>query len=203
MAQIKNIIFDGSGVITDERPRDTTKRLSDRFHIPFENIWRVVFLDNYYLARDGKINAVEYYRKSIDELKIDISYEEFIKEYIFDCSVRPEMITFIESIKEKYPLYLLSNQTQINTDYLHPLLDTYFKRVLFSNEVGMHKPDAQMYQLLLSSEHLKPNESLFVDDKKECIQAAEDLGLQTYLFREPASFFKDFPSNTYFNELKK
>lgn len=70
---ITSIIFDGSGVITAELPKKTTEMWSKKYHIPYDDIWQTVFLDNYFLARDGKLSATDYYKKSVEKLGMKIS----------------------------------------------------------------------------------------------------------------------------------
>ncbi|OGK62091.1 hypothetical protein A2334_04495 [Candidatus Roizmanbacteria bacterium RIFOXYB2_FULL_38_10] len=179
---ITSIIFDGSGVITDEQPRKTARMWSEKYNIPYNDIWQTVYKDNYNLARDGILDAKEYYKKSVNTLGVKISYEEFVHDYIADCAVRPEMITILQALSKKVPLYLFSNQTEINTIYLRPLLEQYFKHIIFSNEVRMHKPDKNIYELLLKHIGTNKESALYIDDRSEQLEAAKKYGISTYLF---------------------
>ena len=49
-----------------------------------------------------------------------------------------------------------------------------------SYEVGMRKPDAEIFELVLSENNLDPNETLFIDDSIQHIEAAKKLGIHTY-----------------------
>ncbi len=187
---IRNIIFDGSGVITDEKPKETTLRWSKRFGITSDKIWDVVYVQNYDLAYVGKLTAQEYYKKSVAELSMNISYDEFARDYIADCSVRPEMIILLKKLAKNYPLYLLSNQTPINTGYLHPILDPFFKAIFFSNEVKMHKPSLQIYELLIKKTNINPRETIFIDDRELNLLPAEKLGMKTYKFNSTDSLLE-------------
>ena len=55
-----------------------------------------------------------------------------------------------------------------------------FEKVYFSFEVGMRKPDAEIYLHVLQQNDLSPKRTLFVDDKKENTDAAQALGLQVW-----------------------
>ena len=46
----------------------------------------------------------------------------------------------------------------------------------------MVKPDREIYELILNRFHLKPEESLFIDDLAANIKAARELGIQTVHF---------------------
>jgi len=182
MTPIKSIVFDGSGVITDERPKETTKKWSERYNIPFDKIWEIVYLKNYYLARDGKLGAQQYYRQSINELRMTIRYKEFVKDYIADRAVRSEMLKILKELYKKISLYLLSNQTEINTIYLRPIIAKYFKMAFFSNEIKMHKPDPEIYEYFFKKTKIYPTTSLFIDDKDAPLTQAKKFNMNVYKF---------------------
>lgn len=88
----------------------------------------------------------------------------------------------------KYRLFLLSN-----TDSIHIATferetgisfysDFYqcFEKVYFSFEMGMRKPDAEIFNYLLQKHGLIAKHTLFVDDKKENTDAALALGFQVW-----------------------
>ena len=55
--------------------------------------------------------------------------------------------------------------------------DDMFDEVVISGEVGMRKPDANIYHHTLNRLKIKPNEAVFVDDLPHNIKAASDLGM--------------------------
>jgi epoxide hydrolase-like predicted phosphatase len=55
--------------------------------------------------------------------------------------------------------------------------DDMFDEVVISGEVGMRKPDADIYHHTLDLLKVKPEESVFVDDLAHNIKAASDLGM--------------------------
>jgi epoxide hydrolase-like predicted phosphatase len=55
--------------------------------------------------------------------------------------------------------------------------DDMFDEVVISGEVGMRKPDANIYHHTLNLLKVKPEESVFVDDLAHNIKAAADLGM--------------------------
>ena len=55
--------------------------------------------------------------------------------------------------------------------------DDMFDEVVISGEVGMRKPDAEIYHHTLDLLKVKPEESVFVDDLAHNIKAAADFGM--------------------------
>jgi putative hydrolase of the HAD superfamily len=62
-------------------------------------------------------------------------------------------------------------------------LSEYFDAVIISCEVGCAKPDPRIYQLCLTALGVSARSALFVDDRRENIDAAAHLGLQVFQFK--------------------
>ncbi len=58
-----------------------------------------------------------------------------------------------------------------------------FDEIVISGEVGLHKPDAAIFELTCTRLGLEPNECVFVDDLRENCAAAEALGMAAILHR--------------------
>jgi glucose-1-phosphatase len=97
-------------------------------------------------------------------------------------------LEFLQLLSKKYRLFLLSNTDAIHIDTFEQKTGSSFygafyqcfEKVYFSFEVGMRKPDAEIYLHVLHQNELSPKRTLFVDDKKENTDTAQELGLQTW-----------------------
>ena len=97
-------------------------------------------------------------------------------------------LEFLQLLSQKYRLFLLSNTDAIHIDYFEQREgasfygDFYqcFEKVYFSYEMGMRKPDAEIYHALIRQHELSPKRTLFVDDKKDNTEAAKALGLHVW-----------------------
>ena len=94
----------------------------------------------------------------------------------------------LELKSKGYRLFLLSNTIDIHWDYcvenLFPYqghnVDDYFEKVFLSQRLHLSKPDARIYEEVISQAEIVPEESLFIDDLKENCVAAEKLGIHTF-----------------------
>lgn len=97
-------------------------------------------------------------------------------------------LEFLQSLSKKYRLFLLSNTDAIHIETFEQRNEPAFSRdfyncfekVYFSFELGLRKPDKEIYQYLISKHDLVPEKTLFVDDKKENTDAALRLGIQVW-----------------------
>jgi putative hydrolase of the HAD superfamily len=96
-----------------------------------------------------------------------------------------ETVDLLPEIKKAgHSLYYLSNIHEETRDYL---LDEYqffnlFDGGVFSCDVKVIKPSAQIYRHLLDKLRLKPEDCLFFDDVAENVAAAEKEGIKGVLF---------------------
>ncbi|MEY4432316.1 MAG: hypothetical protein RLZZ44_446 [Bacteroidota bacterium] len=97
-------------------------------------------------------------------------------------------LEFLQLLSKKFRLFLLSNTDAIHIDHFEQREgasfygDFYqcFEKVYFSYELGMRKPDAEIYTTLINRHELSPKRTLFVDDKKDNTDAAKALGLHVW-----------------------
>ena len=64
-------------------------------------------------------------------------------------------------------------------------LDGLFDVVVISGEVGMHKPQPEIYRLAAERLGVEPVRCVFVDDLRENVRGAEEVGMRTILHRDP------------------
>jgi putative hydrolase of the HAD superfamily len=97
-------------------------------------------------------------------------------------------LEFLQLLSQKYRLFLLSNTDAIHINHFEQregasfYSDFYqcFEKVYFSYEMGMRKPDTEIYHALIRQHELSPKRTLFIDDKKDNTDAAKTLGLQVW-----------------------
>ena len=70
--------------------------------------------------------------------------------------------------------------------YDRDLLAELFDAVLISGELGMHKPQPEIYRLAAERVAAEPEGCLFVDDLRENCEGAEAVGMTAIRHREPA-----------------
>ncbi|POS00864.1 putative hydrolase of the HAD superfamily [Flavobacterium croceum DSM 17960] len=97
-------------------------------------------------------------------------------------------LEFLQLLSHKYRLFLLTNTDSIHIEHFEDMVgvsffsDFYqcFEKVFYSYEMGMRKPDEQIFKTILSKYDLNPKKTLFVDDKKANTDAAEKLGMHIW-----------------------
>ena len=95
-------------------------------------------------------------------------------------------LDFVKQLRsEGYATYLLSNTNDahwkyiLETSFPEPA-ENYFDKTFLSQEMGMAKPDTEIYAEVLRQIGTPANECLFIDDSSDNCKAAETLGIHTY-----------------------
>ena len=119
----------------------------------------------------------------VSDNEIDAAWNALILQF------RTESLAYLESLSAYYKLYLLSNTNIIHLQYFKqlfteqtgkPMLDAYFTKAWYSNEIGLRKPGAEIFEFVLQDENLKTEETLFIDDTWINIETAQKMGFKTH-----------------------
>ena len=111
----------------------------------------------------------------------------------------PERVDLLKNLRKKYRLFLLSNTSSIHITQVNKILeastgvkklDDLFEKVFVSYEMGLMKPDPQIYQDLLDEAGLKAEETLFLDDNLDNIKGAQTLGIATIHVQKPTTILE-------------
>lgn len=126
----------------------------------------------------------------LSDKEIDTSWNAILLD------IPADRIELIKNIRQKFPIYLLSNTNNIHIEasnlYLkkqHNIenLDLLFDEIFLSYKMGMWKPDVDIYHTVLNKINLQPHEALFLDDNFKNIESAKAIGMQTILVEPPTS----------------
>lgn len=140
------------------------------------------------LFEKGQITELQFI-ESFQKFIPNASLEEIIKAWNSLIGDFPlYRLEFLQMLSTRYRLFLLTNTDSIHIDrFEHKVgmsfyTDFYrcFEKVYYSYEMGMRKPQPEIFTTILNKHDLSPKRTLFVDDKKENTDAAEALGIQVW-----------------------
>jgi putative hydrolase of the HAD superfamily len=100
------------------------------------------------------------------------------------------LLGYIRSeLKPKYKVGMLSNLGSASINSLFPPQEreALFDATIVASQVGLTKPQPEIYQLACERLGVMPAEAIFVDDSPENIAGAAAIGMRTVLYRDRAS----------------
>ncbi|HSX08358.1 MAG TPA: HAD family phosphatase [Candidatus Saccharimonadales bacterium] len=100
------------------------------------------------------------------------------------ATVDDEVVRIIADLQKKYKLALISNAP---AKFLRGLLaahnlEQYFDIIVISSEVGMVKPDPEIFHLALQKLSIAPADAIFVDDNIRHVESAAKIGIHAIQF---------------------
>ena len=135
------------------------------------------------LIKEAETDLIKNYPDYEDKIKLYYKNHHRMFRKIFQHSVN-----VLDDLKNnKYECYVLSNwswETFQGMDKKYPFLNK-FDGLIISGKEKLVKPDAQIYKLAINRFNLIPQETVFIDDKKENIEAANKLGFLTIHLTNP------------------
>jgi putative hydrolase of the HAD superfamily len=187
---ISNIIFDWGGVITELDFSQPVKKFQELGFDNFLEYFKNSPEDNLLIDLEiGKITTEVFKKKIRKFLKDDISDEMIEDAWNSVLTVTPEpRIELIKRLGKNFNLYLFSNTNAIHVNYYNNKLrkeqnvdhSSIFKKVYYSHEFGLRKPDVRFYKSMLNDSAMQPEESLFIDDLEVNIDTAVSLGINSF-----------------------
>ncbi|MCA1832797.1 MAG: HAD family phosphatase [Actinobacteria bacterium] len=149
---------------------------------------------DFFQLERGLITEAEYYKRLAAQIKaslgIDVSFPDDPSAVRLDLwgNVRKneEMLETVRAIAPHYKVGMLTNNVKEWTEWRDAYPVEIFDVIVDSCEVGMRKPDPEIYHLTCKQLGVEPNEAAFVDDIPANVEAAADLGLHAILFTHTA-----------------
>ncbi len=135
------------------------------------------------LIKDAEYELISIFPQYTKEIKMYYPNHRNMIKKTFQDSV--ELLLDLKS--KNFLCYVLSNwsaETFVGMKDDYPFLNK-FDGLLISGEVKLIKPEIAIYELAISRFNLDPEETVFVDDKKENIEAAKKLNFITLHLTDP------------------
>lgn len=185
--KIKAIIFDWAGVFCSPGEPFSHPAIATQTRLTSEEIGKQTekIQQMYYT---GAVNSGEFWKQIINFLGLTyLSETELRSAYLASYTIYPEMLGLARVLKQKYKTALLSNltaemMTEIKTKHS---IRKYFHHTIFSNEVGLTKPNPKIFELVIKRLDVPIKNTVFIDDSQTNTKAAKQLGFHTILFENP------------------
>lgn len=114
-----------------------------------------------------------------------IEPEGIVNRLFHDMHLEEDMFEVVQKVKGAgYKTGLLSNSWGTSS-YPRDRLDEVFDVVVISGEIGMRKPDPEIFRLTAKKLDVDAQRCVFVDDHPGHLKAAQEEGMKTILHRSP------------------
>lgn len=186
---VRHIIFDLGGVLLNIDYQLTEKAFVAMGITNFSDIYSQLKQTNLFDELEtGKISTSEFYKRLRENGNIDTPdhlLEQAWNAMLLDMPLR--RLQILQQLRIYHDLVLLSNTNEIHETAFNKIiagthgytLGAFFDRVYYSHRIGMRKPDAEVFEMILSENGFVAEHTLFIDDSPQHIEGAKKLGIQT------------------------
>jgi len=180
------ILFDLGGVLVQFTGIEPLIKLSRNTLTP--ETARRFWLESPWVKKleTGHCSTEEFAAGIIDELKLSLTIDEFIREFVsWEKGPYPGTLELLDSLNSFHKLACLSNNNEIHWRRLNDIcqIEKKFGKCYVSHIMGIMKPDQSAFEYVLADMNLKGEQVLFFDDNPENVNAARDLNIDACLVK--------------------
>ncbi len=202
---IKNIVFDFGDIFINLDKEVTFKRLKELGVKGFTG--ELLELAKQYemgmITTQEFVNTFKTLFPSISEINFKNAWNSMLLDF------PPHRLSFLKSLanSKKYRIFLLSNTNDLHISWIKKTwgikLFTEFKncfeKFYLSHEIHLRKPNKDIYEFVIESNKLTPEETFFIDDTQENTIMANKLGIISWNLNPNSEDVVDLLSKKEFN----
>lgn len=200
--KIKNIIFDLGGVIIDIDYQATTKAFEklgiDDFNTRYSQLNQTALFDDF---EKGIISSQHFINKLMDIVPKGVTPNQIVSAWNAMLGKIPaQKIQLLNHVRSTHRIFMLSNTNALHLPVVNkfwrditPLeMRDLFEQVYLSFEIGMRKPNKEIFEWVCKENNLNPENTLFIDDSPQHIEGAKSAGLKTHFYENEQEFYALF-----------
>lgn len=188
---VDGILFDLGGVLIEIDFERIFIIWASYSKVSVESIKSQFTFDTHYERHErGEIGYLEYFESLRNSLGINLSDNQFIEGWnaIFGDEI-VNITTLLSRLSQKRPLFLLTNTNtlhQRNWEKKYAKLLSYFQQIFVSSDIGLRKPELEVFNYISTTTGIDLNRFVFYDDTLENITGAINAGVRSIQVRSTA-----------------
>jgi len=185
---IKVLLFDLGRVLVDFDHLRSAERIAAFCSKTPRQIYDLFFESGVTIDFEaGKITPQDFYLQVKQMLDLKLSYASFepIWNDIFFLSAKNRSVFgLVNNLRANYKTAMLSNINILHYEYLKKNFPVFgvFDKAFLSFQLGLIKPDKEIYNLVIRDLGVSPQEIFYTDDRAELVEKAKSLGIRGYVF---------------------
>ena len=188
------VMFDIGGVAVEVESDRLVHQVAQLLGRPFEEIQQRVYHQDLLLPFElGRISARSYYEGLKEALKLPWPYERFVTAWNDIFRENVDVTRIMHRLGARHRLIALTNTNELHLAHLRRSLPSLsiLKDWVASCEVGLRKPDPQIYFLALKRSGLRSAQAVYIDDRPELVEAGRSIGLTGVRFESAKQLEED------------
>jgi putative hydrolase of the HAD superfamily len=187
MTAVDWIILDLGGIVVPKSAGRIMARVAHELGLPAAR-WAEAMGVYHDATTKGKLTLRQVYGAALHDLSLDASPEALLSLHLqlyreLFTQHDPDVVALINRLKATCQVACLTNtEPEIACICRETGLFTYFDRAYLSVDLGLKKPDREIYATVLADTECQPDRMVFVDDREENVEGARLAGMHALLF---------------------
>ena len=175
------LLFDLGGVLIDFAGFDELSRLLPG-GVSRDDV-RARWISSPFVQRfeRAEISPQEFARGVVQEMKLDLGPDEFITAFVgWARGPYPGARSLLGRLRNSHLLACLSNSNELHTPVHRRNVEPLMGKCYFSDELGLVKPDREIFEHVIRDLGVPPSRIAFFDDTAINVEVARDAGMAAY-----------------------
>ncbi|MBI1991979.1 MAG: HAD family phosphatase [Candidatus Omnitrophica bacterium] len=188
------VVFDLGGVAVEVESDRLIHQLAQLLGRTFEEVQAAIYHEELLLPFElGRIRPQAYYEGLKARLKLPWAYEQFVRSWNGIFRENVEVTSLMRRLCERHKLTVLTNTNVLHLEHIKRTVASLsiIEDWVASCEVGLRKPDPQIYRLALERAGARPDAAVYIDDRPELVEAGRSLGLTGIRFESSQQLEED------------
>lgn len=177
---MRAVIFDLGRVLVQYEHTQTLTALAALSQVTVDEI-QALFLQVDAALGLGELDAVGLHQFYAQQTGIAVDLERFVSAFAAGLSRIEPALAYAQALQTRPEVMvgIISNTNEAHVYWLDAFVPELrsFDLVMMSNEVGLAKPDPQIYELALELLNIDACDALFIDDLAVNVAGAQSVGL--------------------------
>jgi putative hydrolase of the HAD superfamily len=129
----------------------------------------------------GDMSPQEFFERGCQLMGFRGTFDQFRRSWSEIFTEIESSVQLARQLGAAYPLYVLSNTNPWHVARVEQQFDwlQLFRARYYSCDLGVRKPDPRIYRMALACAQVRPDHTLFIDDRLENLEGAAAVGMQT------------------------
>lgn len=183
---VRIIIFDLGNVIVFVNHMHICEEISS-WGGSSEDIYEYIFLGGIETKFDqGEINPFDFFENIKKRFNLNMGYEDFKRVWSDGFIQNKEIFPLIKALKPYYRLCLLSNTNPIHFEEIQRKISilSEFELFFLSFQLGVRKPNPDIFQKALAHVRSMPDECVYIDDIYAYVEVARKIGFKGIVYKD-------------------
>ena len=187
-------LFDLGGVAVETDADRMVHQVSQLLGRSFDEVQQAVYHPELLLPFElGRIRPQAYYEGLRARLSLTWTYEQFVRSWNDIFAENRDVVSIMQRVHRRHKLIALSNTNELHLHHIRTTIPSLaiFDDWIASCDVGVRKPDPEIYAIALQRGGVRPQAALYVDDRPELVEAGRAVGLTAIRFENSQQLEQD------------